>query len=68
MSAASSSKAISRCSHLSLLNLHRIHFNECIVFLDSVIPALAELEVAYKEAMADPAFQVRHRNAACCHA
>lgn len=38
------------------------------VFLDSVIPALAELEVAYKEAMADPAFQVRHRNAACCHA
>jgi hypothetical protein len=29
----------------------------------SVIPALAELEVAYKEAMADPAFQVRHGNA-----
>jgi hypothetical protein len=34
----------------------------------SVIPALAELEVAYKEAMEDPAFQVRGRLGAQCGA
>jgi hypothetical protein len=39
--------------------------NACFV---SVIPALAELEVAYKEAMEDPAFQVRGRIGAQCEA
>jgi hypothetical protein len=32
----------------------------------AVIPALAELEVAYKEAMEDPAFQVRGGVGAQC--